>query len=201
MREMMIDIETLDVKPEAVVLQIGCVIFEDQFSEQRVMTFHERDYNLDVTTQIEAGRTISWETLKFWMSQADDSRQSVIADDECEAYAGNVQPNRKLPRWPAWRALQEIDRLAVQYDVKAFWAKGSFDFTILEHLASQCNPNKLPWTFRSKYDLRTLLSLAPHVKDLPRNILKQHTGMMDCHYQIEQLLEVRRHFIVSPPAE
>lgn len=63
MNHIMLDIETLDVRPTAVVLSIGAVKIIDG---QLIDKFYRK---LDIEAQLEVERTISADTLKWWATQ------------------------------------------------------------------------------------------------------------------------------------
>lgn len=68
MTEAMIDLETLDTKPTGVIISIGLVIFEGD----NILSEH---YGvLSIQDQLELGRTINEDTLKWWMSRNDAAR-------------------------------------------------------------------------------------------------------------------------------
>lgn len=83
MREMMIDIETLDVTRTAVVPQVGYCIFQGE------TVLRQRQMNLRVQEQLRShlgpaggDRTVRWSTIQFWMRQPDEARLSIIDDTE-----------------------------------------------------------------------------------------------------------------------
>jgi hypothetical protein len=179
MREMMIDIETLDVTRTAVVPQVGYCVFQGE------TVLHQRQMNLRVQEQMPTymgpaagGRTISWKTLQFWLRQPDEARLSIVDDTET---------------WPAHAVLLAIKAAAQEYNVERFWAKGSFDFDILEDLFAGQSNEFLPWDFRTKRDLRTELDHLPkHLH--PERTGVAHTGLGDALYQHQQLVVLRRQF-------
>lgn len=178
MREMMIDIETLDVLKTAVVTQIGFCVFQGE------TVLLERQMNLRVEQQMPSrmgpaagDRTLSWDTIKFWMKQPDASRLSIVDDRET---------------YPVVAVARAILEQAKELEVKRFWAKGSFDFDILEDLFAQHSNESLAWDFRSKRDLRTELDHLPRDMHPLRSGLIAHTGLGDALYQHQQLVTLRR---------
>lgn len=179
MREMMIDIETLDVTRTAVVPQVGYCVFQGEtVITSRQMNLRVQEQLPDYMGPAAGGRTVRWSTLQFWMRQPDKARLSIIDDSET---------------YPAEAVLKALRADALELGVEKFWAKGSFDFDILEDLFAQHSNEKLPWDFRTKRDLRTELDHLPkHLH--PERTGVAHTGLGDALYQHLQLVVLRRQF-------
>ena len=74
--DIMLDIETLDTSPSAIVLSIGAVKFN---SVGLGDTFYVR---LDSDPQLALGRTQSEATLTWWAGQSDAARKEAFATPE-----------------------------------------------------------------------------------------------------------------------
>lgn len=181
MREMMIDIETLDVARTAVVPQVGYCVFQGEtVLKSRQMNLRAQEQMPTYMGPAAGGRTISWKTFQFWMRQPDESRLSIVDDTET---------------YPAMAVLYALAADAQEYNVERFWTKGSFDFDILEDLFAQHSGEGglIPWNFRTKRDLRTELDHLPkHLH--PERTGVAHTGLGDALYQHQQLVVLRRQF-------
>lgn len=181
MREMMIDIETLDVTRTAVVPQVGYCVFQGEtIITSRQMNLRVQEQLPDYMGPAAGGRTVRWATLQFWMRQPDEARLSIIDDTET---------------YPAMAVLYALAADAQEYNVERFWTKGSFDFDILEDLFAQHSGEGglIPWNFRTKRDLRTELDHLPkHLH--PERTGVAHTGLGDALYQHQQLVALRRQF-------
>lgn len=74
---LMIDLETLDTRPTAVVFQVGLVAFRDVLFGEGPggdnVIMEERLLHVDILSQVIRGRTIDPETIKWW------SQQNVIS--------------------------------------------------------------------------------------------------------------------------
>ena len=70
-----IDIETLDITPDAVVLTIGGVKF-DPFTKEA--PYSDLYIRMDADQQMEAGRTVSEDTLKWWNTQPQEIQDQLI---------------------------------------------------------------------------------------------------------------------------
>lgn len=72
MHDVMIDNETLDTLPSAVMLSVGAVRFNQFSDDMDDSCFYAV---IDIQDQINLGRTISADTLKFWMQQSAKARE------------------------------------------------------------------------------------------------------------------------------
>lgn len=181
--ELMFDLETLDTKPSAVVLSVGAVIWKmvDGF-HPAVMEWEpvERFYRvIDIQGQLDKKRTVSQDTLLWWLQQDPTAREEAFA------------PVRK----PALLVLDEFRYWAAQYKINAFWASpATFDFPIWEDFAMTFSKH-VPWTYRQKYDVRTVVREANYsAKD--HVVTKElagvpHMPVYDCEAQIDVLTAAR----------
>lgn len=69
--DIMIDIETLDTKPSAVILSIGAVKFNKEGLGEKIYL------NLEVESQLKTGRTVSASTIQWWLKQSDAARSAL----------------------------------------------------------------------------------------------------------------------------
>ena len=119
MREMMIDLETMDTKPSCIVLSIGAVVWETVDTGHGGLDWHvlRRFYRiLDIQSQADKKRTVSESTIVWWQ------RQDANARDEAFS----------VVRQPVTGALDDFRRFADQNGgVTVFWANpATFDFPI-----------------------------------------------------------------------
>jgi hypothetical protein len=134
---MMIDLETLDTRPSTVILSIGAVAFS--LEDEETFSFYKR---LTWQGQFDAGRTVSEATLRWWLSQSDAARTSLIDGEQVSLRAG-------LTSLREWFRHSDAERV---------WAKGpSFDISILEHAYA----GETPWRFYNARCVRTISDLVP----------------------------------------
>ena len=69
---MMVDCETLAVNANAVVLSIGACVYNAEGIKDAIELFPS------VSQQVEAGREISDDTLMWWFTRPDETRQSIV---------------------------------------------------------------------------------------------------------------------------
>lgn len=161
MQHIMLDLETLDTATSAAILSIGAVKFDPNTESAIGEKFY---LAVDVQSNIDAGRTVSGDTLNWWMGQDDSARavfkdsQRVLLPEALEAFAGF------------------FDR--PDYQV---WGNGSdFDNAIVIHAFKQ-QGWKLPWKFFNNRCYRTLKNLPGVPKMAPFE--GKHNALLDAWAQ------------------
>ncbi len=189
MREMMIDLETLDVKNSAIVLSIGAVVWEPNtirylepgMQEEKTKTdgiiIVDRFYRaLEIDEQVNKGRTVSLDTIRFWMDADPKAREEAFD------WRGRVLPAMALAQFYTFKNKHP--------GISSFWAKPStFDFPIWEDLADDFGA-EVPWRHNQKYDVRTLVKEASYSAkdhDYSKIVGVPHTPIYDCEAQIDLL--------------
>lgn len=167
MKDVMIDIETLGLKANCVVLSIGAVFFDIEKNElgpeyYEVLRFQD---------QIDTGRSIDSQTLKWWLEK-DSKFFKPLLKSNCSTYT----------------TLQEFTQY-IQLNggpCVNVWSNGSiFDIKILEDLLIQ-NDRRIPWNFWNIMDFRTFkrfVVINDGVNDNP------HHALSDAKYQAEYILD------------
>lgn len=134
----MVDIETMDTAPTAVVLSVGLALFNPYEPETPM---EERYWVLDTAEQDINGRTRSQDTMKWWSEQSSEARTVLTAQG--------------LP-------VREVVNSLVAYvqndEVEHVWANGpDFDCVTLADLAKRYGHK---WPFWKNRCYRTLKNLA-----------------------------------------
>ena len=176
--EVMIDIETLDVKPRSVVLSVAAMKFTQEEGAHLKNIFYKR---FDLQSQFDRGRTVSEDTLRFWMDQPAAVRNEAFG----------------IQTLPCHIVLQELSKFCE--GATNYWANGPmFDMIILEDLARQCGIfEQLSWKFYMTRDVRTLADEAGmdrrwQPNDFPDEVaLGAHHPVADCYAQIEKVRTAR----------
>jgi len=133
MKNVMIDIETLDTNPGGVILSIGAVYFHEHGLGK---TFYK---NIDLLSSILSGFTISRVTSCWWSKQ--DKKAIDIFNKDPTTLIGN--------------ALEDLSRY-IEKGVRV-WAKGpDFDLVLLKAAYDKMGM-KIPWSFRDARDVRTAI--------------------------------------------
>lgn len=167
MNGIMIDLETLDVKPTALVLQLGYAIAD--MGEKKILS--QGTLNLDGNEQ--KHRTIDFETVAWWMRQDRKVQDSVFSPmDLC----CSVQYTR-----------EEISRLLEKWDIREVWAApATFDLVILQDLWGEA-----PWDRRQQRDMTTLREgLDPDRKLMPADNIMHHNAEADAVWQMQYLFNL-----------
>lgn len=162
----MIDIETLDTKPNSVILSVGGVKFN---AKQDKEPWDEFYFRLNVEDQ--ENRAISEDTIKWWSQQDPEIQENAFSDKDRIHVSDFL---KKLNKW-----LVDVDEI---------WAHGyGFDLIILESLYRD-NNQPFPWHFGQCRDSRTLFKLF----DIdPRKNIQQnlHNPLEDAYYQAKAVIQ------------
>lgn len=135
-----IDLETLGRSPDAPILSIGLVLFNDA----EILSRHE--WFLDIQEQLDHGAKPDASTILWWFSQSPEAQI----------------PQVETVRIPVASVLAGV-RSVLPLECLV-WGNGpSFDCTILSELFRRHGQSK-PWDFWNERCLRTLLDTNPTVK-------------------------------------
>lgn len=165
---LMLDLETLDTTPNAVILSIGIVKFNpkskgvyDRLLLKPTMEDQTEIYNRD----------ISEDTLRWWSEQS----QEAIDAGFCEK-----------DRMPLKDCMEVIYHYCWNQD--RVWSNGaSFDIVVLESAFRQTltdRPNPIPWPFYTIRDTRTIYEIAGvSLKDKKFGTKTTHNALEDAEHQ------------------
>lgn len=160
----MVDIETLGVRPDSCILSIGAV----RFSETEIL---DRFYvNVDAKTCKAVGLTIDPDTVAWWEKQPKAVRDSLLVDKQ-----------------PLTEALRSF-RMWIGSEKPPIWANGpDFDLVILSTAFERIG-QKPPWSFRQYRCYRTLTKMV----DVPRPEVTglNHNALDDAELQARHLLQI-----------
>ena len=172
-RWVMIDIETLDTELTAVVVSIAAVRFDENTDPIDKLAIL-----LDMEDQQLRGRTISPQTLSWWMTQSDEARRWNFNESN---------------RYPIDTALQTLSAFCA--NATLFWSRGSFDPNILENLYHQFYTD-VPWKYSQLRDVRSFDELW--TGGPCRVGLVDHLPLDDCFKQVDQVRDVFRQLTPQP---
>lgn len=146
----MVDLETYDVNPSAVILSIGACVIDAP--EKRFYL------ELDPTTQFE--RTVSMATKEWWSKQP-----MPIPIGSCHLYDA-------LAQFTFW--IRSFNAEPV------IWCKGTdFDVAILTHAYNQMSV-AVPWKYNNTRDCRTIFKIANYTpKKAEHNALQDAIEQAD----------------------
>lgn len=171
-KQVMVDIETLSVRPYAAILSIGAVAFN---IEQGVLdTFYT---NVDANSCKDAGLHISKDTVEWWSQQSKEARQALTVNP--------LPVNEALQNFADWFG---NDRNTV------IWGNGSaFDISILE--SAYWNTGlTIPWSPWKVQCFRTVLNLVGVSNKSIRESENDthHNALDDAMSQTKTILKILR---------
>lgn len=167
MKHIMIDIETLDSTPTAVILSIAAVVFDPHSGKYFDIPFHAHCH---IDHQISDGRSISQSTLFWWLNQ-DEAAQKAITNEN---------------RIHIEIALMQLDEWLQKYKDSWVWANSpSFDLQILENAWAQykTDDGKLFSKHWLQRDVRTLKQYISF-EDFDWPGATAHDAISDCYDQV-----------------
>jgi len=164
----MLDMETLAVSPNAVVLSLGAVHFDPYGTGYSDSLY----FRIDIDDQDALGREVDPGTLEWWGRQDPAIMEEAFSPDN---------------RIPLVDAMDQFHRFA--WNCSAFWSHGAtFDLVILENIYRQLN-KPLPWNYWQLRDTRTLFDLG-HDPEMPQG--SKHNALEDAIRQAVGVQNVYR---------
>lgn len=169
-QELSLDWETLGTDPNTVVISIGACFFDIETG-----TIGETFYRtIDVDSQVKDGRTITGDTLKWWMGQADGAKK-VFAEDALPIRTTMLQ-------FEEWLSKNK------RGDIKPWGNGATFDVSIAENLFKQYEI-KCPWIFWNVNDLRTFRRFVANNEKVPRTEGIHHNALSDAINQAKYVIK------------
>lgn len=167
MDNMMIDIETMGNCQNSVICSIGAVEF-DMTTGQTGKEFYQR---VDIQSCLDSGLEVNASTIYWWLKQNEKARLELGVD--------TISLEETL--------IKITDFIAPEGDTQKYKVWGnpaSFDLGILSNAYDKTGW-PVPWFYRNERDMRTLVGLAPHIKDGMPKQGTEHHPIDDCKFQIE----------------
>jgi hypothetical protein len=162
----MVDLETMGNKSNSVICSIGAVEFDINTGE----TGREFYVKVDMQSCLERGMIVNADTIEWWLMQNEAARLKVAMGD-------GMNITQALHGFKLF--LEDLGANTVQ-----IWGNSvRFDMGILEDAYRACKL-KEPWNFRCERDVRTLVALAPYIKEHYPKSGVEHDPIDDCKYQI-----------------
>lgn len=138
-KHLMVDLETMAVSPNAVVLTLGAVHFNPYGTGYSDKIY----FRINIDDQDALNREIDPLTIEWWSKQDPAIMEEAFSSDN---------------RVPLVDAINQFHKFA--WGCSAFWSHGAtFDLVILEHIYRSLN-KPLPWNFWQLRDTRTLFDLG-----------------------------------------
>lgn len=170
----MMDLETLSVRPNAVILVIGAIKFNrgetwNENLKKNDIKKTDSFYRLiEIDSCIKEGMHVDPDTEKWWHAQHTSVKYDALINTD---------------RIPLRQALEEFCKWFGSNQRTKIWGNGSsFDCTILGEAYKICKMIP-PWKFWLERDLRTITDLGcVRMCDLPQ--YQKHNALYDCYRQI-----------------
>jgi exodeoxyribonuclease VIII len=164
--EVMIDIETLSTKNNALILTIGAIKFsrnKDIEPLESTVNFYKR---ISIKSCKKLNMDIDNDTVQWWNNQTKDARYEAIENKD---------------RHDIKDVLIELTEFIK--DCKYIWANSpNFDCVILENAYRCCNL-EIPWKYWNLRDCRTIYDLGnTSLKSITTET--KHNSLEDCYNQI-----------------
>lgn len=151
----MVDMETMAVTPDAVILTLGAVHFNPYGNGIGEKLY----FRINIDDQDVLGRTVDPSTLAWWAKQDPAIMEEAFSEND---------------RLPLTDAMDQFHKFA--WGCSHFWSHGAtFDLVMLENLYRQLN-KPLPWNYWQLRDTRTLFDLG-YDPDMPKG--EKHNALQD----------------------
>lgn len=167
MKDVMIDLETLGTRYDAMIISIGACYFNRDTGEIG------QDFSVNINPQsLRDQFSIDYDTLKWWFKQSESAR--VLSMDN------------PVDLKVALLGLYDF----LNRDGITLWSHATFDMPILMHAFDVVGFN-CPVPFRNMRDIRTLMDIAQYRSDTPRQGVHHH-ALDDARYQAQYVSEAFR---------
>lgn len=171
---MMIDLETLSLRSDAAIMNIGLQMFNIEGPEPNILS-HAK-IRIDLLHSVLEGFHIDPSTVKWWLSADRAARDDLVGGEPLSLL----------------EALGEVTHFFNTNKPERVWSRGAaFDIPILEHAYRRVGM-AVPWSHKIVMCHRTITTLGEMFgwKDPVAPFHQAHTVLGDCRYQIEQLQSV-----------
>jgi hypothetical protein len=185
----MIDIETLGVDNDSIILTIGCIKFDSEKRTKNdnmpaLQDLTSLYLRIDKQSCLDYGLKSNPETIKWWDKQSK------------EAYYEAIEYPNRIKLKDALIQLSEFVKRT-----RYFWAQGSMDCNILTYVYRVCDL-PLPWKYWQWIDSRSIFLF--HNYDYHRfkasaNVTS-HNALNDCYTQILAVLALLSNKLVVEEA-
>jgi exodeoxyribonuclease VIII len=178
-QHLMIDLETLGVGTNALILEIGLCFFDSEgiHSSHSII--------IDVKNSQDLGFEVDLPTLNWWMSQSPDKFYRLIDPIE--------------PKHTVEAAAQVVHNLTLEHehnDAIIVWGNGAdFDLVLLQNLFKKAN-KPYPFKYKNHRCFRTIKNILSAPAELEYRIdeMLAHTGKGDATNQASHLIKLNNHY-------
>lgn len=178
-KDIMLDIETMATRPDAVIVSIGAVFFDlDDPDNLYGPEFYQC---IDMNSCAEKGLQFDAGSISFWLSNkvTEQARQDLFKD------ATSLEN--------ALRLFSVFTKHEQAKKNVAVWGNGvGFDNTILRNAYKACNM-KTPWHYRDDRDVRTLVAFGKSIGMNKNHVERDgtyHNAVDDAKHQVKYCSEI-----------
>lgn len=179
MKDIMVDLETMDNVPSAAIVAIGAVQC-DLTTGKTGSTYYRV---IDLEGQDKLSMTLNAKTIYWWLKQSDGARQALTVP-------GKITLEAMCKSFTKW--LLSIDSSGEKLRL---WGNGaSFDNAIIRYAYRQCG-QKLPIEFWNDRDMRTIVGFYPkQLQEIWRRTHlrkgQHHNALDDAKHQVEYCSDI-----------
>lgn len=167
----MLDIETLGLTPDSIILSIGACAVEAPTEVQ----FYQ-----EVSIHGQCGRCVDLDTVKWWMNQ-----------DISPPMGGIIPLPNVLANFTQWLQEAFVDKAEL-----IVWANGTdFDISVLKDAYERAYVGAVPWKYNNVRDYRTAYKLFSHIAR-PEFVGDRHNALADAVHQASHLALIMEHMKV-----
>lgn len=191
MKNVMVDIETLDNTSTSLILSIGACTFDDTGTGANV--FYT---TVNAASCHDIGLTVSADTAAWWYRQSPEARNALFGEnhlDILQQLAAGQEPTRELlaELTPGGMAIGDaLEELIGWWPKDAtFWGNGAtFDNVIVGEAYRRLGARR-PWHFTADRCYRTMKAQFPQVKATAR-AGTYHNALDDALYQADHMAKI-----------
>jgi hypothetical protein len=181
MKDIMLDLETMDSVRSASVVSIGAIQC-NLITGEMGKTYYRV---VELKGQMEDGATISTDTLYWWLQQSQGARDGIVIE-------GRILLTDMCTSFSKWlnSLSNSTNTGTISPKYLRLWGNGaSFDNAIIRHVFERCKV-PMPIDFWNDRDMRTIVGFYPRqLQDTyRRNNIRTgvyHNALDDCKYQIK----------------
>ena len=172
MSEIMLDIETLGISSNSVVMTIGAIKFNRKDNIKNIEDMESFYCRILKESCVKLGLEINKETEEWWEKQSEEAKYEIFTNNK--------------NRYEIKDALIQLTKFIGTS--KIIWANGiTFDCIILENCYKKCELD-FPWKYYNLRDARTIYDIGNvSLKDFTSDKNQTHNALYDCYTQIKAL--------------
>lgn len=174
--DLMIDFETLGQNPDTTVISLGACFFD---LDKGIIgpTFYMA---FDVVDQLKKGRSITADTLKWWMGQSDAAKK---------VFNEKAKPTEEVLK----TFVQWVQGQGTVSKIKPWGNGATFDISIIEDLFRQYEL-KCPWLFYNVMDMRTFRRFIANNAKVDKSDGVNHNALDDAKNQAQFCIDHYKFF-------